>query len=174
MWHFAHFTVPLSKYTVDVITFLGIVYYYVNLNRKIGHAEMLGSVCTLVYYPKKYTKAVLKNVLKLKKKIFFQKTANKLEKNWVWDKKKCQNCVKKISHSLCNFLLTYPQTIFLWRGEQKEIIKSFWSFETSRPEVQYFPALYYLYILFVHLTLFSIFFSQLFVKTFFDDTYYSL
>ena len=69
--------VPLSKCTVDVITFLGIVYYYVNLNRKIGHAEMLGSVCTLVYYPKKYTKAVLKNVLKLKKKkikfFFFSK-----------------------------------------------------------------------------------------------------
>ena len=66
----------MSKYTVDVITFLGIVYYYVNLNRKIGHAEMLGSVCTLVYYPKKYTKAVLKNVLKatgnnFKKKIGF-------------------------------------------------------------------------------------------------------
>ena len=70
---------------------------------------------------------------------FFKETGNNFKKkNWVWDKK-CHNCVKKISHSLCNFLLTYPKTIFLWRGEQKEIIKSFWSFETSRPEVQYFP-----------------------------------
>ena len=71
---------------------------------------------------------IRKNIQKLSwnwKKKIFQKTANKLEKNWVWDKKKCQNCVKKLVTPCAIFCLHIPKQFFSDAVSKKKSSKVF-------------------------------------------------
>ena len=109
---------------------------------------------------------IYKSCLEIEKKIFFQKTANKLEKNWVWDKKKCQNCVKKLVTPCAIFCLHIPKQFFSDAVSKKKSSKVFGHLRRQGQKFNIFlyTLALYLYILFVHLTLFSIFFPNFLSK----------